>query len=33
MRKLLFTEHYIDEENTVDFCTYCGQAIDWSDEE
>lgn len=23
----------IDEENTVDFCTYCGQAIDWSDEE
>ena len=23
----------IDEENTVHFCTYCGQAIDWSDEE
>ena len=22
----------IDEENTVHFCTYCGQAIDWSDE-
>ena len=22
----------IDEENTVHFCTYCGQALDWSDE-
>lgn len=22
----------IDEENTVDFCPNCGQAIDWSDE-
>ena len=32
MRELLFTEHYIDEENTVDFCPNCGQAIDWSDE-
>lgn len=21
----------IDEENTVDFCTCCGQALDWSD--
>ena len=26
-------QRYIDEENTVHFCTYCGQALDWSDTE